>query len=479
MPSDVRIAAAYIRVSTEDQTEYSPDAQLVEIRKYAAAHGYVLPQEFIFQDDGISGKRTEKRPEFNRMIGTAKQKPKPFDAILLWKFSRFARNREDSIVYKSMLRRQLGIDVISISEPLADDKMSIIMEAMIEAMDEYYSINLAEEVKRGMTEKARRGELQTSPSFGYRAENKMLVPIPEEAAIVRMIFEKFNNGDGILKIVRDLNALGVKTHRGSKFETGTVKYLLQNPVYIGKLRWNPSGKSRRNFSGDDVITTDANHEPLVSEDQWETAQKRFTASKEKYPYYQRSGEMKSWVSGLVRCGECGRSIISSPPGWWRCCGYAHGTCAFSQRTSDEAMRDVILSALKRDAEIGVSIEQVKVNRKAGSGPLSAFEAQKKQIEARMERLRDAYLAGVETLESYKVNKASLEAQADQVLKKIGEYTVPVDITAIIPEIKACYLALEDATLNNDQKNKAAHKIIEKCVYDRDSGSMSIFYSIVI
>ena len=89
-----QIAAAYIRVSTDDQAEYSPDAQLAEIRKYAAAHGYILPNDFIYLDEGISGKRTDKRPEFNRMIGTAKQKPRPFDAILLWKFSRFARNRE-------------------------------------------------------------------------------------------------------------------------------------------------------------------------------------------------------------------------------------------------------------------------------------------------------------------------------------------------------------------------------------------------
>ena len=147
-----QIAAAYIRVSTEDQAEYSPDAQLVEIRKYAAAHGYIIPNEFVFLDEGISGKHTGKRQAFQQMIGLAKTKPKPFDAVLLWKFSRFARNREDSIVYKSMLRRQLGIEVISISEPLTDDKTSILMEAIIEAMDEYYSINLAEEVKRGMTE---------------------------------------------------------------------------------------------------------------------------------------------------------------------------------------------------------------------------------------------------------------------------------------------------------------------------------------
>ena len=87
------------------------------------------------------------------MIAAAKQKPAPFRVILVWKFSRFARNREDSIVYKSMLRRQCGIDVISVSEPVGDDKLSVLIEAMIEAMDEYYSINLGEEARRGMKKK--------------------------------------------------------------------------------------------------------------------------------------------------------------------------------------------------------------------------------------------------------------------------------------------------------------------------------------
>ena len=94
---------------------------------------------------------------FQQMIGTAKQKSHPFDAILVWKFSRFARNREDSVVYKSMLRKQCGVEVVSISEQIGEDKTSILIEALLEAMDEYYSINLSEEVVRGMSEKARRG----------------------------------------------------------------------------------------------------------------------------------------------------------------------------------------------------------------------------------------------------------------------------------------------------------------------------------
>ena len=110
----MKIAAAYVRVSTEEQTELSPDSQVKLIREYAKKNGYIVPKEFIFHDDGISGRSTAKRQGFNQMIGTAKLKPKPFDAILLWKFSRFARNREDSIVYKSILRKLGSITALTL-----------------------------------------------------------------------------------------------------------------------------------------------------------------------------------------------------------------------------------------------------------------------------------------------------------------------------------------------------------------------------
>ena len=228
--------------------ELSPASQLVEIRKWGAANGYLVPDEFVFVDEAKSGRKVTGRDEFRRLIATAKTKPKPFDAILLWKFSRFARNRDDAVYYKSILRKQLKIEVISIKEPIEDGKMGVIMESMIEAMDEYYSINLAEDVKRGMEEKHRRGELQATPSFGYTVLDNVLVPVPEEAVYVQEIFSRFVSGEGFYSIARWLNSMGVKTHRGSTFANRTVEYILRNPVYIGKLRWNPAGRSRRDLS---------------------------------------------------------------------------------------------------------------------------------------------------------------------------------------------------------------------------------------
>ena len=160
------IAAAYIRVSTDDQTEFSPDAQLKALRRYASQNNLVLDERYIFSDEGISGRKAEKRPGFMSMIAQAKSKEHPFDVILVHKFDRFARSREDSVVYKSMLKRECNVRVISITESVEDDKFSVILEAMLEAMAEYYSINLSDEVKKGMTEKATRGGLQHVPPFG-------------------------------------------------------------------------------------------------------------------------------------------------------------------------------------------------------------------------------------------------------------------------------------------------------------------------
>lgn len=98
-------AALYIRVSTEDQAEFSPDAQKRLLLDYAKRNHILVDEEYIFIDEGISGRIAEKRPGFMSMIAIAKKKPKPFDIILVHRFDRFSRSREDSIVYKSLLKK--------------------------------------------------------------------------------------------------------------------------------------------------------------------------------------------------------------------------------------------------------------------------------------------------------------------------------------------------------------------------------------
>ena len=116
---NVKYAYGYIRVSTNKQEELSPDSQEKLLRDYASQNNIVILK--IFFEIGVSGRKAKKRPQFQEMIGAAKGKDHPVDMILVWKFSRFARNQEESIVYKSLLKKQHNVEVVSVSEPLSDD----------------------------------------------------------------------------------------------------------------------------------------------------------------------------------------------------------------------------------------------------------------------------------------------------------------------------------------------------------------------
>lgn len=482
--TDYHIAACYIRVSTEEQTELSPASQLVEIRKWAASHGYIVPDEFVFSDEGITGRKVVGRDAFRRMISVAKSKPKPFDAILLWKFSRFARNRDDAVFYKSILRKQLGIEVISISEPVAEGKMGIITEALIEAMDEYYSINLSEEVKRGMEEKHRRGELQACPAFGYRAENNVLVPKEPEATYVKEIFRRFVSGDGYFPICKWLNSLGVKTSRGNRIENRTIKYILCNPVYIGKLRWNPTGITGLRYSNPNVIISDGKHQPLIDMETWEAAQARVAEINAVWKYHGRPlGSNKDWITGLVRCASCGDILVFSAPHYWKCNGYAHGSCKTSQHISGDLLKDAILRQLQSDATSSVSImfDTLRV-RDHGNDQLAALQSQKAVLEKKIERLRDAYLAGADTVEEYRAAKEVTQAQLNEVTQQIQAYTDEtnsmVTSDAMRSAIGKALKTITSDTASIEKKSESARSIIDHVTFDKASNRLDVHYRLI-
>lgn len=301
------------------------------------------------------------------MIATAKIKPKPFDVILVWKYSRFARNREDSVVYKSMLRKQLNIDVVSVSEDVGNDKMSIIFEAMIEAMDEYYSINLAEEVKRGMTEKARRGGALSIPPFGYMMTDGKFEIVEKEAMIIKKVFTDYINGKEFLGIAKELNAIGIRTHRGNVIESRTVEYWLNNPVYVGKIRWNPVRATSRNYDDENIILSNGEHKPIISNEIWNKTQKKLKTEKEHYTKNKVSYREKvsHWCVGIVRCGMCS-STLANTGGSFVCGKKYKGLCVGNGSVSVKKLEKTVIGALKdvfgdEDFLVGILTDEKKDN----------------------------------------------------------------------------------------------------------------------
>jgi site-specific DNA recombinase len=204
-------AAVYARFSSDNQREESIDAQLRAAKDYAKKNDIVIVSEYI---DKAKSAMTDKRDEFLRMVSDAKEDF--FDLVLVHKLDRFARSRKDSICYRLELKRH-GVALISILEYLDDSPESIILESVLEAMAEYYSKNLSREIRKGMNENALKG-LHTGgkPPLGYDLDpkTKMLVINEKEASAVRMIFRMFNEGNGYMAIIKELNSQGYKTKLG-------------------------------------------------------------------------------------------------------------------------------------------------------------------------------------------------------------------------------------------------------------------------
>lgn len=478
----MKTAAAYIRVSTDDQVEFSPDSQLKAIHKYAKDHDFILPEEFIFVDEGISGRKADKRPSFQRMIGTAKLKPKPFDVILLWKFSRFARNRQDSIVYKSMLRKQCGIDVISISEQLGEDNTSILIEALIEAMDEYYSVNLAEEVKRGMNEKFSRGGVVSQPPYGYKMQDGVFVPDETTSSIVKMIYNDYLSGVDCRRIAAKLNEMGLRTTKGHYFENRTVKYILTNPTYTGKQRRSKNSQDnsdRFHWNEENTIIVDGKHEPIISQEIFDNVQKLIKESNRIYTRYARQGPVEFMLKGLVKCDNCGSTLtMQVSHKYLQCHQYAKGACKVSHCISLNKLNTTVIEKLKSDFNNQNFEINVESNTQENITPDVSSIIQREQ--KKLDRVREAYEAGIDTLEEYKENKLKIQARIAELTAQV-EQAVPkseAEIKGIISgRIKAGLDILESDETSETLKNKTLRSFIDRIVFFKPKGIIEIFYKL--
>ncbi len=310
----------YARVSSEKQAEkdLSIPAQLKTLRKYALERGWEIVSEYV---DEAESAKSANRPAFQEMIAAAKKKEKPFDSILVWKLSRFARNREDSIIYKSLLRKR-GISVISINEQIDDSASGRLLEGMIEVIDEFYSANLAQDTMRGMKENISRGFFNGgNVPFGYRkvkvpvngSQKTKLEPYDSEVQIVKRAFQMALKGKGGKEIARVFNEEGLRTRSGKLFGTTTINFWLKNPVYTGSLVWNrtdrTSDKAFRKPATEAIVAPDT-HKSIVSQADFDRVQ-TLLADRRPFTRPPRGVSSPYVLSGLAHCSKCGAAMIGT------------------------------------------------------------------------------------------------------------------------------------------------------------------------
>lgn len=497
MSEKTKTAALYIRVSTDKQEELSPDSQKRLLLEYAKNHNMIVSQKHIYTENGISGRKADKRPKFQQMIAAAKSDEHPFDVILLWKFSRFARNQEESIVYKSMLRNKCHVDVVSISEPLIEGPFGGLIERIIEWMDEFYSIRLSGDVTRGMTENALRGAYQCRPPLGYRIPYHKATPeiVPEEAEIVRLIFDKYVNGRmSLFALTKYLNSLGLKTNRGKPFEKRSLEYILQNPGYAGDVRWNRTVNETKEIRDpSEWIIRPGHHPAIISKELFLAAQERFQA--EYKPRNAKPSEIsKHWLSGLLKCPSCGRSLSScvmhrktAPDTFsFQCYGYLKGKCSHNCYVRAEEIEPAVIKALEdaiRRGNVTYTVKKNQTHRKNNDTELETLKKNLERLEQKEARAREAYMDGIDTKEEYRKNKERLQQERSELEELISqmEQADPEETdnsARIINNITSVLDIIQSPQFTMQEKNAAMKSIVDQIIFYKDRMHIDVDYYLV-
>lgn len=307
--------ALYARFSSDNQRTESIDAQLRAMHTYCQQNNFTIVETYV---DEARSATSDRRPAFQQMIADSAKKG--FDILLVHKLDRFARNRYDSAIYKRELKKN-GVTVYSVLENLDNSPESIMLEAVLEGINEYYSRNLAREVMKGMKENALQGKHTGGlPPLGYDVDpvTKQLVINPEEAEAVRLIYYMYAIGEGYGSIVRELNARGYKTKCGDDFKKNSLLWILRNKKYNGIYTYNKSSakapdgtrNSHKHKPEEEIISIPGGCPKIIDDETFQAVQRRHSG-----PNNLAGGRNKAkhnyLLSGKVRCKECGKSMYGT------------------------------------------------------------------------------------------------------------------------------------------------------------------------
>lgn len=275
----------YARYSSDAQKKDSITQQVKACKEFAEKNDMKVIK--VYKDEAKTG-RNDERDEFQKMLSESKHKG--FEAVLVWKFDRFARNMRDALNNEKILEDN-GVKVISATELIPAGAIGIIVKAVLLGINEYYSADLAEKTMRGANQNAEKCLYNggTVP-LGYKISKEKKYVIDEEnAQWVQKIFTMYANGKMVSEICEYLNAMGIKSATGAKFNKASLHTMLKNKKYIGVYTYKdisvPGGVPR-----------------IISDELFEKVQKVLEANK-KLPARKRAFE-EYLLTGKLFCGVC-------------------------------------------------------------------------------------------------------------------------------------------------------------------------------
>lgn len=427
-------AAIYARKSTEQvglgEEEKSVTRQIDHAKLYAAKKGWLVSDEHIFVDDGISGAEFVKRPGFIRLMNALKPRP-AFQFLVMSEESRLGREQiETAYALKSIM--DAGVRVffyLEDRERTLDSALDKMMLSLTGFASEMERERAKQRTYDAMLRKAKAGHVTGGKVFGY--DNKditsadghrlhvLRVVNPVEAAIVRQIYDLYASGLGIGRIAKLLNAEGVQAARQSArgWAPSAVREILHRPLYKGEIVWNQRQKivrggtrKRRERDEKDWIRIDAPDLRIITPELAATVTVRLSKHKEKSRTICRDAESKYLLTGMARCAHCGGPMQIVGQDYHRRKGRFYGCSYYKNRGSSicknsflveqTVLDQIVLKSLEEaltEEMIKVAVDKALAKHRAGEGAKldrrTSIERELSLINAKQNHLVDRIAAG--------------------------------------------------------------------------------------
>ncbi|MFC4402366.1 recombinase family protein [Gracilibacillus xinjiangensis] len=472
-------AVIYARVSTEEQASkgHSIEAQIEEIKEYAKQRNMEIVEEYI--DEGVSGKNISGRPEMKRLLRDLDSGT--FKVVIVYKFDRVARRSKDAMEIADRCETE-NISLISCKEDFdittPEGKM---MFQIMSNFAEFERNTIIDRLKMGMNQRAKKGLFNGGRVLGYDSVNKHLVVNEEESHVIRLIFDYAEQDLGYKAIVSRINAMGYKTKRGNDFSINTIKTILDNPIYIGVIRYNKHqdwAEKRRKGKNEYHTLSNGKHEPIISPEQWEKVQqirkkRSVKPARSNKPYI---------LNGLVRCPKCGYGMVSASSKGskgkryrYYVCGLFHNkgskACSAHSIRADYAEQQV-MEELKRIVSepyvLNKIIDNVNEQRSDAKTPINdeikVLQSKLNKVEVRINNITEQLMDDPSLVAIFKPKlKGLTEEQQDfqnrleALNSELGECdTTPIDAQALHHLLSNFEKVMQDA---DPERQKALLRLI--------------------
>ena len=295
-----KIAVIYARYSSANQRDVSIEQQVAACQKYADSQDLQIMR--VYDDHAMTG-TNDNRPSFQQMIKDSSLGV--FNYVIIYSLDRFSRNKYDAVINKKILRDN-GVKVLSATEHISDDPTGQLMESILEGFAQYYSDELSSKVKRGHRSNAEKCMVLGQCPFGYkRGDDGRFAIVPEEAAVVKEIFQRVANCEPFADIFRDLNDRGIKTKHKGEWNKCSFDKLLHCKKYIGIYEYHDTRNGYEDIYIEDGIPRIIDDELFYTVQEYCKEKPRSRSN----PQRRRREDMMYLLTGKLFCGRCKGAMV--------------------------------------------------------------------------------------------------------------------------------------------------------------------------